>query len=175
MRNLQTYLDKAVVLWYIEGEIGRAPDGARRGLMTTEQIVILVLSIVLAAALVCAVVLYVRYRAEQKKNAAGSRYADEVIVKDGVRYSADPSVERGGAVNVSHAEGDFVLAAGKTYRAQKDGELLPGTYTLLASNDAAHTFKLRVGGLVRTFSHGDTVVLKDGEEICAVSGSVILR
>ena len=99
--------------------------------MTTEQIVILVLSIALAAALVCAVVLYVRYRAEQKKNAAGSRYADEVIVKDGVRYSADPSVERGGAVNVSHAEGDFVLAAGKTYRAQKDGELLPGTPCLL--------------------------------------------
>ena len=55
MRNLQTYLDKAAVLWYIEGEIGRAPDGARRGLMTTEQIVILVLSIALAAALVCAV------------------------------------------------------------------------------------------------------------------------
>ena len=27
---------------------------------------------------------------------------------DGVRYSADPSVERGGAANVSHAEGDFV-------------------------------------------------------------------
>ena len=143
--------------------------------MTTEQIIITVLAVALAAALVFAVVMCAKYRAEKNRRTSGSRYAEEVIVKDGVRYSADPSVERGGAANVSHAEGDFVLAAGKTYRAQKDGELLPGTYTLLASNDAAHTFKLRVGGLVRNFSHGDTIVLKDGEEICAVRGSVILR
>lgn len=143
--------------------------------MTTEQIVILVLAIALAAALVCAIVAYAKYRATKKQDGSGNRYAQEVVVKDGVRYSADASVERGGAVNVSHAEGDFVLAAGKTYRAEKDSDLLPGTYTALAANDAAHTFKLRVGGLVRNFSHGDTIVLKEGEEICAVSGSVILR
>ncbi len=142
--------------------------------MTTEQIVILVLAIALALLLALFIAVYVRYRAA-KNRAAGGRLAEEVIVKDGVRYSADTSVERGGEANVSHAEGDFVLAAGKTYRAQKGGELLPGTYTLLASNDAAHEFKLRVGGLVRTFSHGDVIVLKDGEELCAVSGSVILR
>ncbi len=143
--------------------------------MTIEQIIILVLAIALAAAIIAAVAIYVKYRAQKKKTAAGARYAEEVVVKDGVRYSADASVERGGAVNVSHAEGDFVLAAGKTYRAEKDSDLLPGTYTALAANDAAHTFKLRVGGLVRNFSHGDTIVLKEGEEICAVSGSVILR
>ena len=64
---------------------------------------------------------------------------------------------------------------GKTYRAEKDGELLPGPYTVLASSDASHAFKVRVGGYVRNFTHGDVLVLKDGEEICAVSGAVILR
>ena len=95
--------------------------------------------------------------------------------KDGERYSADPKIARDGQANVSHAEGDFVLAAGKTYRAKKDGELLPGAYTVLAANDATHSFKLRVGGFVRNFVHGDALVLNENEEVCAVSVSVILR
>lgn len=68
-----------------------------------------------------------------------------------------------------------MLAAGKTYRAKKDGELLPGAYTVLAANDATHSFKLRVGGFVRNFVHGDALVLNENEEVCAVSVSVILR
>ena len=47
--------------------------------------------------------------------------------------------------------------------------------TALSASDASHTFKLRVGGYVRDFSHGETLVLSDGDEICAVSSNVILR
>lgn len=143
--------------------------------MTIEQIVILVLAIVLAAAVVGMIVLFFRYRSLKKRTSSGDRLAQEVVVKDGVRYSKDPAIEKNGRENVSHAEGDFVLAAGKTYRAKKNGELLPGAYTVLAANDAAHSFKLRVGGYVRNFVHGDALVLHENEEVCAVSVSVILR
>lgn len=143
--------------------------------MTTEQIVLLVLGIALVIAVAALVVTVWKYRSLRKREKAQKTYAEEVVVKDGERYSADPKIARDGQANVSHAEGDFVLAAGKTYRAEKDGELLPGTYTMLASSDASHAFKVRVGGYVRNFTHGDVLVLKDGEEICAVSGAVILR
>ncbi|HIZ63977.1 MAG TPA: hypothetical protein H9670_05355 [Firmicutes bacterium] len=143
--------------------------------MTIEQIVILILAVVLAIAVVGLIVLLVRYQSLKKKVSSGDRLAPEVIVKDGVRYSKDPAIEKDGIGTVSHAEGDFVLAAGKTYRAKKDGELLPGAYTVLAANDATHSFKLRVGGFVRNFVHGDALVLNENEEVCAVSVSVILR
>ena len=142
--------------------------------MTQEQIIIVVLGVLAGVLLILAVVLAAKYAALRRRTADPSR-AEQVVVKDGVRYSRDTSVRQAGEAKVSHAEGDFVLAAGKTYRAQQGGALLPGTYTALASSDAAHTFKLRVGGLVRTYSHGDVIVLKDGEEICAVACAVILR
>lgn len=143
--------------------------------MTTEQIILIVLGAALAAAVAALIVTVCKYRAMRRREKAQRTHAQEVVVRDGERYSASSEIACAGEVNVSHAQGDFVLAAGKTYRAQKGGELLPGTYTVLASSDAAHTFKLRVGGFVRSFSHGDVLVLKDGEEICAVGGSAILR
>ena len=41
--------------------------------------------------------------------------------------------------------------------------------------EKTETFKLRLCGIVREYNHGDTVVLGEGEEICAVSASIILR
>lgn len=87
--------------------------------MTIEQIVIVMLAVVLVVAVVGLIVLLVRYQSLKKKVSSGDRLAPEVIVKDGVRYSKDPAIEKDGVGTVSHAEGDFVLAAGKTYRAKR--------------------------------------------------------
>ena len=127
--------------------------------MTVEQIIILVLAVLLAAL---------------RKKQTGGR-ADAVKIIDGVRYSKSDAVSDNGEVQVTHRVGDFVLARGEEKTAEKDGELLPGTYTVLATSDGTAAFKLRLGGLVREYKHGDTVVLGDGEHICAVSCSVILR
>ena len=97
------------------------------------------------------------------------------VEADGVRYTKNTAIERAGEAAITHAEGDFVLATGKTYRAKKGGELAPGAYTVLAANESAQAFKLRVGGYVRNFVHGDALVLHENEEICAVSVPVILR
>lgn len=138
--------------------------------MTLEQIIILVLAVLLAFAVVAVIVLL----AALKKKQAGGR-ADAVKIIDGVRYSKSDAVSDNGEVQVTHRVGDIVLSRGEEKTAEKDGELLPGTYTVLATSDGTAAFKLRLGGLVREYKHGDTVVLGDGERICAVSCSVILR
>ena len=143
--------------------------------MSKEVIVIIVLAVLLAAALVTAFVLFRKYNAQKRRNEEGAGYAADVKVKDGVRYSKEEAVERDGKPLVGVREKDFVLARGQTYTAKKDTALMPGTYTVLAASENMPSFKLRVGGLVRTYAHGDTLVLADGEEICAVSCTAVLR
>lgn len=138
--------------------------------MTVEQIIILVLAVPLAFAVVAVIVLLAALRKKQ----TGGR-AEDVKIIDGVRYSRSDAVSENGEVRATHRVGDFVLARGEEKTAEKNGELLPGTYTVLATSDGTAAFKLRLGGLVREYKHGDTVVLGDGESICAVSCSVILR
>lgn len=131
-----------------------------------------VLSVVLLAVAVVLLVLSVVFFAlSRKKNKPADEVKEEKIkVVDGVRYAEEPSVKK-----VSHREGDYVLTVGKTAKAEKDGELLPGQYTVLSGADGVHSFNVRVGGFVREFHHGDTIVLGDGEEITAVSHTVVLR
>ena len=135
--------------------------------------VVAILAVTTGVFLIATVVLGVLYARERA--AGGQNRADKVKIKNGVRYSADERITDDAGARVSLAEGDFLLQKGKTYRAEKGGALLPGTYTALAASDAAHTFKLRAGGYVRDYNHGDTVVIADGEDVCAVSCTVILR
>lgn len=132
-----------------------------------------VLSVVLLAVAVVLLVLSVVFFAlsrSRKNKPADEAKEEKIKVVDGVRYAEEPSVKK-----VSHREGDYVLTVGKTAKAEKDGELLPGQYTVLSGADGVQSFNVRVGGFVREFHHGDTIVLGDGEEITAVSHTVVLR
>lgn len=133
-----------------------------------------VLSVVLLAVavvlLVLSVVFFALSRGKKNITHADEVKEEKIKVVDGVRYAEEPSVKK-----VSHREGDYVLAVGKTAKAEKDGELLPGQYTVLSGAEGVHSFNVRVGGFVREFHHGDTIVLGDGEEITAVSHTVVLR
>lgn len=140
--------------------------------MPGEMIAISVLSIAAGIFLILAIVFAALYFRGKKRDGT---YADGVKIIDGVRYSKDDSIETDGAAKITHRKGDFLLESGKTYTAVKNGSLLPGSYTVLASSDSAVSFKLRIGGYVRNYSHGDTIVLADGDQVCAVSCNVILR
>lgn len=132
------------------------------------SVVLLVAAVLLMAFAVAILVI------EKKVKSAPAKKEEEkeekIKVVDGVRYAEEPSVKK-----VSHREGDYVLAVDKTVKAEKDGELLPGQYTVLSGADGVDAFNVRVGGFVREFRHGDTIVLGDGEEITAVSHTVVLR
>ena len=136
---------------------------------------IAVLSVAAGVFLIAAVIFACLFFREKGRGASGERYAEGVKISGGVRYSKDTAVFDDEGANISLQKGDFLLERGKTYTAEKGGALLAGKYTILAASRESDPIKLRVGGIVRDFAHGDTLVLADGEEVCAVSRTAILR
>ncbi len=143
--------------------------------MQWEIVVIIVLAVLLAAACIGLLALVNKYRKEKRRSREDAGFAEDVRVKGGVRYSADDAVERAGEANITFRKGDVMLPRGETFVAAKGEKVMPGTYTVLAVSENVRAFKLRVGGLVRSYEHGDTLVLAEGEAVCAVSCAVILR
>lgn len=137
--------------------------------MEWEIIVIICLGVVAAALAIALVAVLARGRGK-------GRRAEGVDVIDGVRYSRkDEIFTETGAAAVTHREGDVLLAVNVPVKAVRGGALMPGKYTVLCTNEGATTFNLRIGGFVRPYRHGDAVVIEEGDEVCAVSHSVILR
>ncbi len=128
--------------------------------------VIVVLAIVLTAAIIVSV----------KTKKAKNSLTEKVKVVDGVRYSVSEVTEKpDGDINVTHNQGDLVVSKGETVIAVKNGKVMPGKYKVLSANENDEKFNLRVGGFVREYSHGDNIVLGEGDELTAVSHTVILR
>lgn len=98
-----------------------------------------------------------------------------VKIKKGVRYTTDERVEKDNEANITYNQKDFILEINKEYVVGETKKLLPGTYTVLASNEENTKFNLRIGGVVREYTHGQKIVLSKGETITAVSHIVILR
>ncbi|MDD6995711.1 MAG: hypothetical protein SPH68_04170 [Candidatus Borkfalkiaceae bacterium] len=143
--------------------------------MHPKDVAILVLSVTTAIFFVASLVLFLKMRKITRREKAQEERADKVKIVQGVRYSQDEAISDRDGMNVTHLQNDFILSRNKVYRAEKGGELMPGVYTALSANGNDRNFKLRVGGLVKNFVHGDEVVIGDGEEICAASATVILR
>lgn len=98
-----------------------------------------------------------------------------VKIRKGVRYSTDERIEKDNEANITYNQKDFILEINKDYVVGETKKLLPGTYTVLASNEENTKFNLRIGGVVREYTHGQKIVLSKGETITAVSHIVILR
>ena len=143
--------------------------------MQPKDVAILILSVTTAIFFVFSLVLYLKMRKITQREKSEQTLADEVKIVDGVRYSQEKAIADSDGMNVTHLQNDFILVKNKVYRAEKGGKLQPGAYTALSAGGNEENFKLRVGGLVKNFVHGDKIVLGEGEEICAVSASVILR
>ena len=97
-----------------------------------------------------------------------------IKIKNGVRYTKDERIEKDNETNVTFNEKDIVLEVNKEF-VVGENKFLPGTYTVLASNENNTKFNLRVGGIVREYTHGQKIVLAKGDTITAVSHIVILR
>lgn len=97
-----------------------------------------------------------------------------IKIKNGVRYTKDELIEKNNEINITYNEKDIVLEVGKDYTVGT-GKLLPGTYTILASNDSSFKVNIRVSGMVREYAHGEKIILAKGDIITAVSHTVVLR
>ena len=100
---------------------------------------------------------------------------EKVKVIDGVRYTKDEVVERNGELNVTHNLGDITLICGQEYEVRKDGKIIPGKYQILTAAGSAEVFNIRIGTFVREYTHNTPVVLAEGDKICAVSHTIVLR
>ena len=110
-------------------------------------------------------------RAEEK-----TREVDEVIVKHGVRYTPEATiVDEQGNDNVTFVKGDIVIKPRKVMKVGKKEEIKPGKWTVLASNESATKFNIRVGNYVQEYKHGQEIILSEGDEICPTSTTIILR
>ena len=138
--------------------------------MSKEMIIITVLAVCCAVLLICCIALGMKLKAKNKTKAGN------VYVKDGVRYTKDKvETTETGDVKITHDRGDIILKYGVTYTVEKYGKIAPGKYTVLSAQEGTQKFNLRLGGFVREYAHASDLVLKEGEQICAVSHSVILR
>ncbi len=110
-------------------------------------------------------------RAEEK-----SREVDDVVIKHGVRYTPEATiVDEKGNDNVTYIKDDIIIKPRKVVKVGKNEEIKPGKWTILASNDSATTFNVRVGNYVQEYKHGQEIVLSEGDEICPTSTTIILR
>lgn len=138
--------------------------------MTKEQIIILVVSIVCVILLIALIAVVNHYKAKNKGK------ADNVKVIKGVRYTTNHvETNEQGDVVVTHSVGDVILERGETYTVAKGGKIIPGKYTVLSDKEGVSAFNLRIDDFVREYKHASDLVLSEGEKICAVSHSVILR
>ena len=120
---------------------------------------------------VIATVKKAKIRAEEK-----TREVDEVVVKHGVRYTPEATiVDEKGNDNVTFIKDDIIIKPRKVMLVGKHADIKPGKWTILASNDKATTFNVRIGNYVQEYKHGQKIVLSEGDEICPTSTTIILR
>lgn len=79
------------------------------------------------------------------------------------------------SVNATFLQKDYILAQNTPVEVAPDGELKPGKYIVLSTDENQDRFNIRVGIYVREYHHNQEIVLADGDTVCAVSSSVILR
>lgn len=128
----------------------------------------------LALIFIVAFVVAVRKIKDKNRRLKGDT-VEEVKVIDGVRYTRDDRTVISGEANITHKKGDIILSTNKTYTAKKGGRLMPGKYTVLSADGNADVMNIRIGGFVRECKHMSSIVLNEGDEITAVSHTVVLR
>ena len=136
-----------------------------------------IVSIILGVVLVLVLVMFAFINRKYTKLLKGmkEREVDAVNVKKGVRYTIDQTVvDEEGNMNVSFGQNDIVLKPRKTVKVGKGG-IKPGKYTVLGTHADEDKFNIRVSGYVKEYKHNEEIVLADGDEITAVSTTIILR
>ena len=136
-----------------------------------------IVSIILGVVLVLVLVMFAFINRKYSKLLKGmkEREVDAVNIKKGVRYTIDQTVvDEEGNMNVSFGQGDIVLKPRKTVKVGKDG-IKAGKYTVLGTHEDEDKFNIRVSGYVKEYKHNEEIVLADGDEITAVSTTIILR
>ena len=116
-------------------------------------------------------------RKKQEEAIHAEKVEKNLDIVDDVRYTMEtnPVDAETGEPNVTHLQGDFILNQNTPVTVKATGEVKPGKYILISTDPNVSAFNIRVGIYVREYKHNQEIVVADGDTICAVSCSVILR
>lgn len=132
--------------------------------------------IIFALWLVLLIVFLVRKISKKKAVKKQEQITQAIHDQDGSRYSVEDDVkayESDGTANASFTKEDIIVGKGTTLVAGKD--IATGKYMVLTTVDGVDAFNVRLNGFVREIKHNSTIILGDGDNICPVSHSIILR
>ena len=119
---------------------------------------------------------FINYRYSKTLRGMKGRSVEDVNQKNNVRYTINQTVvDEEGNATVSLSTKDIVLNPNETIVVDKKGKLKPGKYTILASNEKEITFNIRIGTYVKEYSHNQSIILSEGQEVTAVNCPIILR
>lgn len=105
-----------------------------------------------------------------------NRHGKGIKIKDNVRYTKTSDIKTDEKeVNISYNEKDFMLVADKTYTVKKSGDLKPGKYTILSTQEGKERLTMRINDVSRNQKHGSEVVFAEGDIVTAVNEPIILR
>ncbi len=138
------------------------------------KIVCIILGIV--CVLLILVLIFINHKYSKTIRGMKEREVDDVSTKHGVRYTIDQTVvDEDGNTNISLSQKDVVLIPNDTQIVGIKNKVKPGKYTLLATNPNEESFNIRIGSYVKEYSHNQSIVLGESQEITAINCSVILR
>ena len=107
---------------------------------------------------------------------------DNLDIVDDVRYTmednpvaSETNMATDTMVNATYQQKDIILNQNTPVTVSKDGEVKPGKYILLSTDENQDSFNVRIGIYVKEYKHNQEVVLAEGDTICAVSSNIILR
>lgn len=132
--------------------------------------------IIFALWLVLLIVFLVRKISKKKAVKKQEQITQAIHDQDGSRYSLEDDVkvyESDGTANASFTREDIIVGKGTTLVAGKD--IATGKYMVLTTVDGVDAFNVRLNGFVREIKHNSTIILGEGDNICPVSHSIILR
>lgn len=99
-----------------------------------------------------------------------------VTIKNGVRYTKTSKINKEDqSVNISYNKTDLVLVADKVYTVSKTGELKPGKYIILSTQEGKTYLTMKINDFARNQKHGAEVVFAEGDIVIAVNEPIILR
>ena len=133
-----------------------------------------ILGAVLAGIVLLCVVLTIKDVVKKRKSKPVK--ANPVEVKDNVRYTPTDEIKNEeGDVKVSYVKEDIILQPRKMVQVGKKCAIKPGKYTVLSAYENEAEFNIRIGNFVKSYQHGQEIVLVEGDEVCPTSSTIILR
>ena len=114
--------------------------------------------------------------AVKKKKEPKPVKANPVEIKGDVRYTPTDDIKTSEGENkISYVKEDIILQPRKMVVVGKKSQIKPGKYTVLSAYENEEEFNIRIGNYVKSYKHGQEIVLAEGEEICPTSTTIILR